>query len=49
MEGASLTSFSPSVLILSHMHEQGGGSNETGLYVSAPLTYSYAFCMVTDN
>lgn len=27
--GASLTSFSPSVLIQSHKHEQGGDSNKT--------------------
>lgn len=32
MEGASLTSFSPSVLIRSHVHEQGeGDTNEAGL------------------
>lgn len=32
MEGAPLTSFSPSVLIRSHVHEQGeGDTNEAGL------------------
>lgn len=32
MEGASLTSISPSMLIQSHVHEQGeGDTNEAGL------------------
>lgn len=50
MEGASLTSFSPSVLIQSHVRERrggGGGFNETGLHSSTHLTYSCAIFFFT--
>lgn len=48
MEGASLTSFSPSVLIRSHMREQReGDTNEAGLQppqvTSSSCTYTHDF------